>query len=140
MLLYFCPFKYLKKIRENLFKILRRNFKLGYVPLLYVMFALMFILHAYDAHLVSCLHWTRVLGFGTIMIITFSSFNTSNGIQRSESGTLVNEGQPDEHVEVFGFYSYTDPDGKLVEIRYTADENGYHILMFPRPMVSWLML
>lgn len=59
--------------------------------------------------------------------LSFFSFKTSNGIQRSESGKLVNIGQPDEHIEVQGTVSYSDPDGKLVVIHYKADKNGYQL-------------
>lgn len=83
-----------------------------------------------------------VLAVGTFnfMMITilqiFFSFETSNGLQRSESGTLVNKGQPNEHIKVRGYYSYSDPDGKYVQINYTADENGYHVEPFsPSVMV-----
>ncbi|CAG5040093.1 unnamed protein product [Parnassius apollo] len=56
---------------------------------------------------------------------------TSNGITREESGHLVNAGQPDEHVDVEGFYSYMDSDGVLQKIFYTADTNGYSIRTQP---------
>lgn len=56
------------------------------------------------------------------------SFETSNGITRKESGYLVNVGQKDEHVVVEGSYSYTDVDGNVRTVKYTADENGYHII------------
>ncbi|CAK1604170.1 unnamed protein product [Parnassius mnemosyne] len=61
----------------------------------------------------------------------FFRFVTSNGITRQESGRLVNAGQPDEHVNVEGFYSYTDSDGVLQKIYYTADANGYSIRTKP---------
>ncbi|CAK1604172.1 unnamed protein product [Parnassius mnemosyne] len=61
----------------------------------------------------------------------FFSYLTSNGITRQESGHLVNAGQPDEHVDVEGFYSYTDSDGVLQNIYYTADANGYAIRTKP---------
>ncbi|CAG5040095.1 unnamed protein product [Parnassius apollo] len=61
----------------------------------------------------------------------FFSYVTSNGITRQESGHLVNAGQPDEHVDVEGFYSYTDSDGVLQSIYYTADTNGYSIRTKP---------
>lgn len=60
-------------------------------------------------------------------MLYFISFETSNGIKRLESGRLVNVGQTDEHLEVNGVFSYTDPDGNLVIVNYQADENGYHI-------------
>lgn len=57
----------------------------------------------------------------------FSSFLTSNGIYRSESGSLVNKGQPDEYILVEGQYSYLDSKDQLIVINYQADLNGYHI-------------
>lgn len=65
----------------------------------------------------------------------YFSYETSNGITRSESGRLVNVGQEDEHIEVSGSYSYTDTDGKPVSVFYTADENGFQI-QGPVPVVS----
>lgn len=39
----------------------------------------------------------------------------------------MNVGEPDEHLVVQGVYSYTDAEGKIVVVRYTADENGYQV-------------
>ncbi|KAH8371566.1 hypothetical protein KR093_008038, partial [Drosophila rubida] len=45
---------------------------------------------------------------------------TSNGIQ------LQQQGKVDEHTNsVSGSYKYTAPDGQVVQVSYTADENGY---------------
>ncbi|XP_075971124.1 endocuticle structural glycoprotein ABD-5-like [Anticarsia gemmatalis] len=55
------------------------------------------------------------------------SFETSNGISREEIGHLENVGQEDEHLVVEGSYTYTDVEGKLVVVRYTADKNGYRV-------------
>ncbi|XP_061377853.1 endocuticle structural glycoprotein SgAbd-5-like [Danaus plexippus] len=52
-------------------------------------------------------------------------YTTSNGISRQETGTLVNEGLTNEHIEVRGSYSYIQPDGRLETVEYTADENGF---------------
>ncbi|CAG9560424.1 unnamed protein product [Danaus chrysippus] len=52
-------------------------------------------------------------------------YSTSNGISRQETGTLVNEGLTNEHIEVRGSYSYIQPDGRLETVEYTADENGF---------------
>uniref|UniRef100_A0A1B0AMA0 Uncharacterized protein n=1 Tax=Glossina palpalis gambiensis TaxID=67801 RepID=A0A1B0AMA0_9MUSC len=68
-----------------------------------------------------------------------SSYETSNGIlvenigymkkilvpqQVDEDGHVI-----DEHEETIlvqrGFFRYMDPEGKEVELRYTADENGF---------------
>ncbi|XP_045135716.1 cuticle protein AMP1A-like [Portunus trituberculatus] len=47
---------------------------------------------------------------------------TGNGITLSQSGTP--EG-PDGSVIKAGSYSYTAPDGTLVELKFVADENGF---------------
>ncbi|XP_021201021.3 endocuticle structural glycoprotein SgAbd-5 isoform X3 [Helicoverpa armigera] len=67
------------------------------------------------------------------------SFETSNGIKREERGRLVNVGQEDEHIVVEGSYSFLDDTGKLVFIRYTADENGYKIGPAPVDKVSYAL-
>ncbi|XP_023952580.2 endocuticle structural glycoprotein SgAbd-5-like [Bicyclus anynana] len=56
------------------------------------------------------------------------SFATSNGMAREETGTIVNKGQPNEHIAVKGRYSYMDTEGKQEMVEYSADENGYIIL------------
>ncbi|CAH0627172.1 unnamed protein product [Chrysodeixis includens] len=55
------------------------------------------------------------------------SYETSNGITRTETGNLVNAGQENEHIAVSGSYTYTDTDGEQVAVFYSADENGYKI-------------
>ncbi|XP_075971125.1 endocuticle structural glycoprotein ABD-5-like [Anticarsia gemmatalis] len=62
------------------------------------------------------------------------TYETSNGITRQEVGHLVNAGTEDEHMVVEGSYSYTDVEGKLVVIRYTADENGYQVSQPEQPI------
>lgn len=37
----------------------------------------------------------------------------------------MNVGREDEHTVVRGFYSYIDADGKIQNVSYTADENGF---------------
>ncbi|XP_017002697.2 cuticle protein CP14.6 [Drosophila takahashii] len=68
-----------------------------------------------------------------------SSYETSNGIRVENIGYLkkiivpkteTSDGQViDEHEELVlvqtGFYSYSDPDGNLITLRYVADENGF---------------
>ncbi|XP_060516890.1 endocuticle structural glycoprotein SgAbd-8-like [Cylas formicarius] len=55
-----------------------------------------------------------------------SSFETENGIFAEEEGNLKNTGKADaEAGEVRGFFQYTAPDGSLVRVEYTADENGF---------------
>lgn len=57
------------------------------------------------------------------------SFETEEGTKVRAEGTL--EGTGDEAYQVIsGGYSYTDSDGKLHDIKYKADTNGY------RPEVS----
>lgn len=48
------------------------------------------------------------------------SYETGNGIKAQEEGTLKGE-----IPSVMGTYSYTNPEGEVVEISYTADENGF---------------
>lgn len=45
-------------------------------------------------------------------------YETSNGISAEESGTGAHSVQ--------GSSQYTSPEGKVISIKYTADENGYH--------------
>uniref|UniRef100_A0A2H1VEL6 SFRICE_026878 n=1 Tax=Spodoptera frugiperda TaxID=7108 RepID=A0A2H1VEL6_SPOFR len=54
-------------------------------------------------------------------------FKTSNGLIREESGNVVNPGQEDQYIDVHGSYSYTDTNGQVVNVRYSADKDGYHI-------------
>ncbi|XP_038210661.1 endocuticle structural glycoprotein SgAbd-5-like [Zerene cesonia] len=56
------------------------------------------------------------------------SFETSDGTKREETGTVVNPGQPDEHIAVVGSYSFIRSDGFYETVEYKADENGYNIL------------
>jgi len=53
------------------------------------------------------------------------SYETGNGIKAQEEGTVKNKGSQNEIPSVMGSYSYTNPEGELVEIMYTADENGF---------------
>ncbi|KAL3283225.1 hypothetical protein HHI36_006373 [Cryptolaemus montrouzieri] len=57
-------------------------------------------------------------------------YTTSNGITRQETGHLKvvtnpDTREPDEIMDVEGFYSYTGDDGKLYQVTYHADENGF---------------
>ena len=55
-----------------------------------------------------------------------SSYETGNGIKAQERGLLKNPGVPElEAQSVQGGYEYTDPEGNLVSLTYTADENGF---------------
>ena len=52
---------------------------------------------------------------GNVLIIF--SFSNDDGTSRQESG---------EPSSVSGTYSYITPEGELVDMQYTADENGFH--------------
>ncbi|XP_033212375.1 endocuticle structural glycoprotein SgAbd-2-like isoform X2 [Belonocnema kinseyi] len=54
----------------------------------------------------------------------FNQFETANGIQYQESGTLKNPGQKDEAASVQGSASWPAQDGTPVRIDWQADENG----------------
>lgn len=59
------------------------------------------------------------------MVSCVFSYETGNGIKAEEQGYLkqdVPEG-PGEAVQ--GSYSYTAPDGQVITVTYTADENGF---------------
>lgn len=49
------------------------------------------------------------------------AFETDNGIQAQEQGSLRN---PDA-LAAQGSFSYTAPDGQQISVSYTADENGF---------------
>ncbi|XP_052893146.1 endocuticle structural glycoprotein ABD-4-like [Anopheles moucheti] len=56
------------------------------------------------------------------------SYETANGIRGQETGTLKRANSPDtsDVIVAAGSISYTAPDGSLVELSYTADdENGF---------------
>lgn len=56
----------------------------------------------------------------------YCSYETGNGIQAEERGSQRLVGEPPEAGTVSqGSYSYTDPEGKLIQVTYTADENGF---------------
>ncbi|XP_022816498.1 endocuticle structural glycoprotein SgAbd-5-like isoform X2 [Spodoptera litura] len=54
-------------------------------------------------------------------------FETSNGLKRQENGVVFNQGQEDEYIQVQGSYSYIDTKGRLVNVIYRADRDGYHL-------------
>ncbi|XP_026481511.1 uncharacterized protein LOC113388333 [Ctenocephalides felis] len=54
-----------------------------------------------------------------------AKFETSDGQSRMEEGELVG---PDKILTVKGSYSYTDPNGNLVEVSYIADDKGFRIV------------
>lgn len=53
------------------------------------------------------------------------SFRTSNGIYRRENGVLSSDS---EGIVVRGRYYYTRPDGRLEDVKYIADLNGFRII------------
>ncbi|KAJ8732071.1 hypothetical protein PYW08_014801 [Mythimna loreyi] len=63
------------------------------------------------------------------------SFETSNGLKRKEIGRVINPGAENQYLDVEGSFSYTDAEGKLVEVFYRADQNGYHIQEKP-PVIT----
>ncbi|XP_073980097.1 endocuticle structural glycoprotein ABD-4-like [Rhodnius prolixus] len=55
------------------------------------------------------------------------AYETGNGISAQESGFVKNfgQGEPNEIQTAQGQYSYTAPDGQVIQLVYTADENGF---------------
>lgn len=53
------------------------------------------------------------------------SYSTGNGISADESGYLKNRGSPNQAQVAQGSYSYTAPNGQLIQVRYIADELGF---------------
>uniref|UniRef100_A0A182JMG3 Uncharacterized protein n=1 Tax=Anopheles atroparvus TaxID=41427 RepID=A0A182JMG3_ANOAO len=56
------------------------------------------------------------------------SYETANGIRGQETGTLKRANSPDtsDVIVASGSVSYTAPDGSLIELNYSADdENGF---------------
>lgn len=62
--------------------------------------------------------------------IYFFSYETANSIQAEETGFVKNLGVPgkEESLVQYGSYSYTDPEGHLVSVKYTADEGGFRAI------------
>lgn len=62
-----------------------------------------------------------------INIIKLShSYETANGIKAEETGTLkkTTDAENPEVIVAQGSYSYTAPDGQLIEVTYIADDEG----------------
>ncbi|KAF6205609.1 hypothetical protein GE061_019782 [Apolygus lucorum] len=55
------------------------------------------------------------------------AYQTGNGISADESGYVKNfgAGEPNEIQTAQGRFSYTAPNGEIVQLEYTADENGF---------------
>lgn len=48
----------------------------------------------------------------------------SDGNKHEQSGQLKTIGDA-QGIAITGSYSYTSPEGQLIEVRYVADENGF---------------
>ncbi|XP_001600141.2 cuticle protein CP14.6 [Nasonia vitripennis] len=53
------------------------------------------------------------------------NYETGDGTKAEESGSLRNVGSENEAIAAQGSYSYTDPEGNVIEVKYIADENGF---------------
>lgn len=55
------------------------------------------------------------------------SYKTGNNIDASEQGFLkdFSDAHPNGVLVQHGEYSYTAPDGQLISVQYTADEQGF---------------
>ncbi|KAL7036924.1 hypothetical protein ACKWTF_008998 [Chironomus riparius] len=53
------------------------------------------------------------------------SYESANGIRAEETGDVKNKGSENAIQTVQGSYSYTSPEGQVIQITYTADENGF---------------
>lgn len=58
-------------------------------------------------------------------LLVHFSYDTSNGISRTEEGELKTI-DDNAAIVVHGSTSWTAPDGKKFELVFTADELGYH--------------
>ncbi|XP_015517801.1 endocuticle structural glycoprotein ABD-4-like [Neodiprion pinetum] len=54
-----------------------------------------------------------------------NSFETGNGIQVQQQGSLKQIDEKTFAQVVQGSYTYTGPDGAAIQVTYTADENGF---------------
>lgn len=54
------------------------------------------------------------------------SYETENGIKAEETGTLKRASSPDKTDVIVsqGSYSYTSPEGELIQVTYVADDVG----------------
>uniref|UniRef100_A0A6P7FWZ6 Cell wall protein RBR3-like n=1 Tax=Diabrotica virgifera virgifera TaxID=50390 RepID=A0A6P7FWZ6_DIAVI len=68
-------------------------------------------------------------------------YETSNGISREESSEVHYPGTKHEFLKVTGMFAYPGPDGVMYEVRYTADDQGFHPegdhIKVP-PFVPWI--
>lgn len=57
--------------------------------------------------------------------LIISSFETSDGVSRSEQGELRNAGTENESIAVRGTITWIGADGTPYKIDFIADENGF---------------
>ncbi|KAL7305407.1 hypothetical protein TKK_0002151 [Trichogramma kaykai] len=53
------------------------------------------------------------------------SFETENGIYVQEQGSASVPGETGNVIATQGSYQYTAPDGQVIQVQYTADQNGF---------------
>lgn len=58
-------------------------------------------------------------------VIMLHSYETSDGVSRSEEAVVKNVGTEEEGIEVHGVITWTAPDGEQYTLKFVADENGY---------------
>jgi hypothetical protein len=75
-----------------------------------------------------------------LTICEFGSFESADGTKVEESGNQKKVGPKPEDIGTVsrGSYSYTSPDGVIISVNWTADENGFQAtgdhLPTPPPM------
>lgn len=57
--------------------------------------------------------------------VFFSSFKTSNGIERQEEAVVNNLNTDHESIAIRGRFSYIADDGQTYTVDFVADENGF---------------
>lgn len=63
-----------------------------------------------------------------LFLFYFYSYETGNNIIAEESGYIKNLGVKDQEALVQqGSFSYTAPDGTIINTSYTADESGFRV-------------
>lgn len=73
-------------------------------------------------------HYTQKWLLFNAFLINVSSYETENGIKAEETGTLKKASGPDSNdvIVAQGGFSYTAPDGTVINLNYIADdENGF---------------
>lgn len=60
------------------------------------------------------------------MILSLASYETANGIRAEETGSLKRANSPDKTdvIVAQGSYSYTSPEGEVIQVTYVADDEG----------------